>query len=555
MLVQPSTGLVIAGKYRLLERIGVGGMSEVYRAENVLISRIVALKLLLPDQAHDRTLAARFFQEAQSASRIQHPGIVDVFDAGEGETGPYIVMEYLEGESAARVLARQGKLGLAAALATVLPVLDALSAAHSAGIVHRDIKPENVFYSVDETGDVTVKLLDFGIAKLLWPSGPTPRTSTGVVFGTPDYLSPEQANGEPVIDGRSDLFSMGVVLFELLTNMRPFHAPTTVATAYKIAHARAPLLRDHGGPNNATLDAILLRALSKRPEERYPDADSLAREIALLAPSSTEMRRALRDLVQPQRTSGVQKSARPAPRPPSEPPPAQAQPSRTRGDTRVSATNARPSGPWLARDRVSEPPRGSSGKIRSLPSRFAGQCHVRGIVLSAIDQYVRERFPARRDEVIDALDPAHARDFLDGTLQAIVYYDLEAITRYLDVVTSKLSRDNPTWARVAGEAAVAGELAAVLRMAIRRDRPLMVMRRVAPVCSRFFDFGLWEVDDGAGVVSVRITDFEPASLTLRHWLAGVLEGALHAADVRAHVTLARGDAAFAPQLLLDVVVR
>src|SRR5262245_28262666 len=205
-VVEPGSGLVIGGKYRLLERIGVGGMSEVYRAENTLIGRVVALKLLHPEQSGDQKLAARLFQEAQSVSRIRHPVIVDVLDAGVGETGPYIVMEYLEGDSAARVLARRGKLPLPAALATLLPVLQALQAAHDAGVIHRDLKPENVFYAGNEHGEVEVKLLDFGIAKMLWPVGPTPRTSTGVVFGTPDYLSPEQANGESVIDGRSDLF-------------------------------------------------------------------------------------------------------------------------------------------------------------------------------------------------------------------------------------------------------------------------------------------------------------------------------------------------------------
>src|SRR5262245_61884442 len=278
-VVQPTSGLVIAGKYRLLERVGVGGMSEVYRAENLLVGRVVALKLLHAEQATDPQLRARCSQEAQEAGRSRHPGIVDVLDAGAGETGPFIVMEYLGGESAARVLARQGKLSAVVAIATMLPVLDALQAAHDSGIVHRDLKPENVFYSVSESSEVEVKLLDFGIAKLLWPIGPTPRTSTGVVFGTPDYLSPEQASGEAVLDGRSDLFSAGVVLFELLTNVRPFHAPTAVATAYRVAHARAPLLSQHGGPDEPTLDAILGRALQKRADERYANANEFAAEL------------------------------------------------------------------------------------------------------------------------------------------------------------------------------------------------------------------------------------------------------------------------------------
>jgi eukaryotic-like serine/threonine-protein kinase len=576
--VEPSTGLVIGGKYRLLERIGVGGMSEVYRATNLQIGRIVALKLLLPSQAHDPSLADRFAQEAQAASQIRHPSIVDVLDAGEGETGPYIVMEYLEGESAARSLTRQGKLSLSAALATLLPVLDALGAAHQAGIVHRDLKPENVFYSLDDAGDITVKLLDFGIAKLLWPSGPSPRTSTGVVFGTPDYLSPEQANGEPVIDGRSDLFSAAVVLFELLTNKRPFHAPTTVATAYKIAHAQAPLLRDHGGPANPTLDAIMTRALAKRPSERHPDVHAFARELRLLARSEDELRRALRELVPIQRASGVQRAARstarsdtprsptPGERKRAEAPLVSPQPA---GDTRPSPDYARTpqlsSGVKLARPRASQaepepgrgtpPSRRASGRLRSLPSRFAGQCHARGIVLSAIDQYVQERFPGPRARVLEQLDPQHAREYVDRTLQAIVYYELDAITGYLELVTSDACQGNPAWARLAGENAATGELAPVLRIACRPDRLLTVVRRVVPVCSRFFDFGIWEVDGAGNALSVRVSDFEPASLTLRHWLTGVLDGALRAAELRAQLTIARGDASFSPQLLIDVTAR
>ncbi|HMR10576.1 MAG TPA: serine/threonine-protein kinase, partial [Polyangiaceae bacterium] len=284
MLSKPASGLVIANKYKLLEPIGSGGMSDVYRAENMTIGRDVALKLLNPNFVGDDNLTARFFQEAKSASRIRHPSIVDVLDAGEGETGPYLVMELLRGCSASALLVRFGKYDVAAALATVVPVLSALSAAHAVGVVHRDLKPENIFLHREDSEQICVKLLDFGIAKLLSPSVPSPRTSTGIVFGTPDYLSPEQAAGDAVIDGRSDLFAMAVVLYELLTGVRPFHAPTTVATAYRIAHAKAPSLRDNGGPNHPMLDAILQRALAKRPEERHQMAGELQQELETIVP-------------------------------------------------------------------------------------------------------------------------------------------------------------------------------------------------------------------------------------------------------------------------------
>src|SRR5690606_20309388 len=149
----------------------------------------------------------------------------------------------------------------------------------------------------------------------------------------------------------------------------------------------------------------------------------------------------------------------------------------------------------------------SSGTLRSLPARFSGQCHARGIVLSAIDRYVAQRFPLQRSQVLEQLDPAHAREFSEGTLQAIVYYDLECITRYLDIVTNEACRGNPSWARLGGDVAVSNELAGVLRLAIRPDQPLLVLRRVVPVCSRFFDFGIWEVDGAGSLISIRITDF------------------------------------------------
>ncbi len=577
MLVEPAEGLLIAGKYKLLERIGVGGMSEVYRAENVLIGRVVALKLLNPAQAGDRNLSARFFQEAQSVSRIRHPGLVDILDAGQGETGPYIVMEYLNGESAARVLARLGRLPIAAAAGTVLPVLDALSAAHDAGIIHRDLKPENIFYALDDRGVLGVKLLDFGIAKMLWPAGPTPRTSTGVVFGTPDYLSPEQANGEVVLDGRSDLFAIGVVLYELLTGTRPFHAPTTVATAYKISHARTPLLRDNGGPNEPTIDAIIQRALAKRPDERYANAAEMAKEVATLC-TPNEMARGLMTLLEAPRAhnvSGVRPAAvsrRNATHPglgdaAFDPPPSVVNP--RDGDTRPSLEYIprRPTPARISRPSMSDAPPVSrevpvthtptpASLGRSLPARFVGQCHARGIVLRAFDQHLVRSFgPVSRNEVIEALGPDRVEDLVQGTVQAIVYYDLDFVTRYIDRATTMLCRGNPAWCRIAGESSIEGELAQVLKMALRPDHFSTVLRRLVPVLSRLFDFGIWEVDGGEQVASIRVGDFEPASMGLRLWLVGVIEGALRACEASAHVTISRGDAAFAPQLVLDVSPR
>jgi len=281
----PAPGAIVDNKYRLAERIGGGGMGHVFKAENVLAGRSVAIKFLHPELAENTELAQRFFQEAQAVNRIRHPNIVDVIDAGVGEMGPYIVMEHLEGEAVGSSLQRLGRFDLDGAVATVVPILEALDAAHRAGIIHRDLKPENVFIAFDSgRGQAVVRLLDFGIAKVIDSNGPSPRTRTGVVFGTPDYLSPEQATGDAPIDGRSDLFSVGVLLYELLTGTRPFRAPTAVATAFRVVHAEAPTLAAAGVNLDSRLEAVVARLLQKDPMKRYATAGEVARELEKFCP-------------------------------------------------------------------------------------------------------------------------------------------------------------------------------------------------------------------------------------------------------------------------------
>jgi len=283
----PTPGALVDNKYRLAERIGGGGMGDVYRAENVSAGRPVAIKFLHPDLAQNMEVAQRFFQEAQAVNKIRHPNVVDVTDAGTSEMGPYIVMEYLDGESVGAALTRAGRFDVDATVGTVLPVLEALDAAHRVGIIHRDLKPENVFIAYDAGRNaVIVRLLDFGIAKILDPSGPGPRTRTGVVFGTPDYLSPEQATGEAPLDGRSDLFAVGVLIYELLTGTRPFRAPTAVATAFKVVHAEAPSISSAGINVDARLESVVQRLLQKDPAKRFPTAVEVIRELERVVPDT-----------------------------------------------------------------------------------------------------------------------------------------------------------------------------------------------------------------------------------------------------------------------------
>ncbi|MBX3125388.1 MAG: serine/threonine protein kinase [Polyangiaceae bacterium] len=561
MLATPATGLIIAGKYKLLECIGSGGMSEVYRAENLVLRSEVALKLLHPGHVGDRSLTARFFQEAQSIARIRHPGIVSILDAGDGETGPYLVMEYLKGESAAAALSRERRFAAALAIATLTPVLDALHAAHATGVVHRDLKPENVFFHVDSAGTVCVKLLDFGIAKLLAPTGPTPRTSTGVVFGTPDYLSPEQAAGEPNIDARSDLFSVGVMLYELLTGVRPFHAPTTVATAYRIAHARTPRLSDNGGPSDPTLEAVLQRALAKRPEERHGSAAELAAELAAVVPPAQQAA-ALSALIRsarPEWSSGIRPRAPHVPERTLRSSATDEVRERRRVSSSATPMPSRPSGTTRRSRYEPESPTGDADSGRDTRPRAAAGASgrfVRGVVLRAIDEYVKLNFIAsERDRILDEVGRQRCPDLELGTVQAIVQYDLQILQKYVAFVTRELGRGQPSWARTAGERSVASELAPVLRHAASSPDQTTSLRRAVPLLARLFEFASWQLEFEPNGITLEISGVEGVAHELRLWIVGTLEGILRAQNADGGVEILRGEAAFAPQLVVGIARR
>lgn len=535
MSALPSPGRLLANKYRLLERVGVGGMSEVYRAETVGTGSVVAVKLVLPHKLEDPSFVARLFQEAHSGLRIRHPGIVQVHEAGQSDLGPFLVMDYLLGESAGRRLYDHGPFSVPAAVATLLPVLDALQAAHDAGVVHRDIKPSNIFYAVQGPREVHIKLLDFGVAKLLWPAGGAPRTSTGVVMGTPDYLSPEQASGEAELDGRSDLFAVGIVLFELLTGKRPFHAPSAVATAFKVAHQRTPRLSERGGPRDPTLQAILDRALAKVPGERYGSAREMAEELQSVGPPRLVHESVLCQLVKPERFCPRERSAsgeRPV------------TPPHVLDQLKADAGLARPSP-------VSTPP-----PMEPLEARArAADKQVRGVVLRTIDQYTREVFGDYvRLRALQRLPKEVATELEYQALQAIVMYDVKALNAYFEGVTNEGAVGSAVWARSAGARAVSGELGAFMRNALRPGDVVSLLRRSTVVLSRLFSFGTWEVVEKDDTITLRIGDMGALNAPARLWLVGVVDGALQTAGVRARATIVRGDAAHAPLISVEVTV-
>jgi beta-lactam-binding protein with PASTA domain/tRNA A-37 threonylcarbamoyl transferase component Bud32 len=267
----------LGGRYELDGVVGRGGMAEVYRARDIRLDRIVAIKTLRADLARDHTFQARFRREAQSAASLNHPAVVAVYDTGEdlseGAPVPYIVMEYVDGRTLRDLLRADRRLLPERAMELVDGILRALDYSHRGGIVHRDIKPANVM--ITRNGDV--KVMDFGIARAMADSAAT-MTQTAQVIGTAQYLSPEQARGERV-DARSDIYSTGCVLYELLTGQPPFTGDSPVAIAYQ--HVREepipPSQIDHEIPPWA--DAIVLKAMAKDPAHRYQSATEMRADI------------------------------------------------------------------------------------------------------------------------------------------------------------------------------------------------------------------------------------------------------------------------------------
>ncbi|MFD8718695.1 protein kinase [Streptomyces sp. NPDC059629] len=267
-------GLVGDGRYRLTHRLGRGGMAEVFAAEDIRLGRTVAVKLLRADLAEDPVSKARFTREAQSVAGLNHHAIVAVYDSGEdvvgGQSVPYIVMELVEGHTIRDLLINAEAPGPEQALTIVSGVLEALAYSHQHGIVHRDIKPANVI--ITQTG--SVKVMDFGIARALHGASTT-MTQTGMVMGTPQYLSPEQALGKAV-DHRSDLYATGCLLYELLSLRPPFIGETPLSVVYQhVQDIPVPPSQTSEGAAPPELDGLVMRSLAKEPDDRFQTAEEM----------------------------------------------------------------------------------------------------------------------------------------------------------------------------------------------------------------------------------------------------------------------------------------
>ncbi len=275
----PPTGALIGGRYEVGELLGRGGMAEVRKGHDSRLGRVVAIKRLRTDLASDTTFQARFRREAQSAASLNHPAIVAVYDTGEEPSTdgthvaqPYIVMEFVAGRTLRDILREGRKILPERALEITSGVLSALDYSHRAGIIHRDIKPGNVMLT--PSGDV--KVMDFGIARAM--SDSNTMTQTAAVVGTAQYLSPEQARGETV-DSRSDVYSAGCLLYELLTGRPPFVGDSPVAVAYQHVREPAQPPSDHDTDLPPAVDAIVMKSLAKRREDRYQSAAAMRSDI------------------------------------------------------------------------------------------------------------------------------------------------------------------------------------------------------------------------------------------------------------------------------------
>ena len=268
------------GSYEILDAIGAGGMGEVYRAKDARLNRIVALKILPADFAADANRIGRFEQEARSASALNHPNIITIHDIGSVDSTSYIAMEFVEGKSL-RELLNGPALPIRRIVQIAAQLADGLDKAHAAGIVHRDLKPENIMVSKDGF----VKILDFGLAKLIVPSTDEvsalqtiPRTDVGTVLGTVGYMSPEQASGRHT-DFRSDQFSLGVILYEMIAQKRPFQRKSSVETMAAIINEDPEPIGTLNSQTPPPLRWIVERCLMKDPEERYASTRDLAHDL------------------------------------------------------------------------------------------------------------------------------------------------------------------------------------------------------------------------------------------------------------------------------------
>ena len=297
-------GKTLTGKYRIDERLSEGGMGTVYRGTHVLMDKTVAVKVLRPSLAADEKIVARFSREARAASRISHPHALSVTDFGEAEDGVvFLVMEYLDGKTLKEIIREAGPMALPRVVEILRQVGGALHAAHSEGVVHRDLKSDNIMLLSSSGTDYT-KVLDFGIAKIKEADGAYDPglTAPDLVIGTPQYMSPEQCSQSPDIDSRSDIYQLGVILYELLVGHVPFVGESPTAIMLKHLQEPAPLVSNERTDVPTAVSTVVSRAMEKNPDDRYQTVDDLVEDFTMasgMEPASISSSASHRKIVVP----------------------------------------------------------------------------------------------------------------------------------------------------------------------------------------------------------------------------------------------------------------
>lgn len=309
--METKIGTSLGERYELLETVGRGGMSTVYKAKDGVLGRYVAVKILHKHFSQDPEFLVRFLREAQSAAGLIHPNIVTVYDTGEEDGTHYIIMEYIDGKQVKELIRERGPLPVEMALDIAKQVGQALGYAHRRDIVHRDIKPHNMMLSADGR----VRVTDFGIAKATSQAG---ITQDGTVLGTVQYIAPEQARGE-LADAQSDIYSLGISLYEMITGFQPFHGDNPVEVALKHVQEELPPMTRHGEPVDGKLGQIVAKATAKARPARYQTADEMVEDIAaaLAEPDrpsveDDERTRVLKAVIKPKRNGKPKAKAKPA---------------------------------------------------------------------------------------------------------------------------------------------------------------------------------------------------------------------------------------------------
>jgi eukaryotic-like serine/threonine-protein kinase len=271
----PMIGRVIADRYLILARLGEGGMGRVYAAEHVKMNRQCAIKVMNPSLMNDAESTTRFAREASNAARILHPNVAAVFDFGESDRTVYLVMEYVDGEPLSEMLAREGALAPRRAIDIARQIADGLSAAHELGLIHRDLKPDNVIVTRKRDGKEIAKVVDFGIAKAVSDSPQDALTRSGLVIGTPEFMSPEQLLGDPV-DARTDIYALGCMLYQMVSGTKPFDADSREQMIRRRLHEPPPHIRDLIPSVPKRVDTLIAHMLARAPADRLASASEVS---------------------------------------------------------------------------------------------------------------------------------------------------------------------------------------------------------------------------------------------------------------------------------------